>query len=198
MRLIPAWAGKTTSLKSNSSLASAHPRVGGENALLMRAGAPPCGSSPRGRGKRHLEWIRPSRTRLIPAWAGKTSSSGDPGSPTAAHPRVGGENQWGAGRSLRVLGSSPRGRGKREHCQPDLHVIGLIPAWAGKTLIVSAAGSVIPAHPRVGGENLRAWGGPFCGYGSSPRGRGKRSASGWGPYRSWLIPAWAGKTPSPI
>ena len=71
-------------------------------------------------------------------------------------------------------GSSPRGRGKLAH---DRHVCrppGLIPAWAGKTLLAAVNGSSLTAHPRVGGENTF----------------GARIAA----TAAWLIPAWAGKT----
>ena len=90
--LIPAWAGKTSSLTARQTPRRAHPRVGGENGgphvVVEVAG----GSSPRGRGKRRLRLRRPIGLR--------------------AHPRVGGENPL-AGMVTRFRrGSSPRGRGK--------------------------------------------------------------------------------------
>ena len=75
MRLIPAWAGKTSAVHSLFSASQAHPRVGGENLIGVAADLSAQGSSPRGRGKR----FRCSDDRLdlglIPAWAGKTGSS---------------------------------------------------------------------------------------------------------------------------
>ena len=35
----------------------------------------------------------------------------------------------------------------------EVQALRLIPARAGKTLMGSAAGSLMPAHPRAGGEN---------------------------------------------
>ena len=91
-RLIPAWAGKTSTPMNTWRSGRAHPRVGGENAVAaMRA---------------------PNVGWLIPAWAGKTRPSRRRRRHRRAHPRVGGEN------ITRVLhfrdsgGSSPRGRGK--------------------------------------------------------------------------------------
>ena len=50
----------------------AHPRVGGENPETRSETLLDPGSSPRGRGKRDKEVYFAGRSRLIPAWAGKT------------------------------------------------------------------------------------------------------------------------------
>ena len=92
LRLIPAWAGKTSHGPDHRLASTAHPRAGGENAdrAIARAIAP----------------------RLIPARAGKTHQHVRGLVNEGAHPRAGGEN-WGL---IRVPGfpggSSPRGRGK--------------------------------------------------------------------------------------
>ena len=142
---------------------------------------------------------------LIPAWAGKTSSTPGPTPTPGAHPRVGGENSPTMGRSRLGAGSSPRGRGKPgtscAACQP----IRLIPAWAGKTDAKVWNDLVKAAHPRVGGENEITLSNSSHILGSSPRGRGKpqgqacvvgTSLSGCQCLRKVgrLIPAWAGKT----
>ena len=112
MRLIPAWAGKTSAVHSLFSASQAHPRVGGENLIGVAADLSAQGSSPRGRGKR----FRCSDDRLdlglIPAWAGKTSPIRCKSSKPTAHPRVGGENSMPEKLSSPPPGSSPRGRGK--------------------------------------------------------------------------------------
>ena len=112
-RLIPAWAGKTGNMARELTARGAHPRVGGENGGLHYQGLEGGGSSPRGRGKRdgRPECLR--ARRLIPAWAGKTSTTATSRSPARAHPRVGGENASYAQDLLSCTGSSPRGRGKR-------------------------------------------------------------------------------------
>ena len=92
------------------------------------------------------------------------------------------------------LGSSPRGRGKLFTKVPVPAIMGLIPAWAGKTDWRTFESMRRRAHPRVGGENLsrpRGWG---KSPGSSPRGRGKPHGARSGIPRDGLIPAWAGKT----
>ena len=179
--LIPAWAGKTLRWTGRASCAWAHPRVGGENRAATNTRLRQCGSSPRGRGKRHNGPMTTPTDRLIPAWAGKTMISHAPTSLPGAHPRVGGENNPTDTMGVFRSGSSPRGRGK-----PDRRLVlryngGLIPAWAGKTTQPTPWGSSGPAHPRVGGENLT--GGWCCDtmVGSSPRGRGKLLSDGFLP-----------------
>ena len=51
-------------------------------------------------------------------------------------------------------GSSPRGRGKLSIGVSFRVVLGLIPAWAGKTTGCHPRLLLRWAHPRVGGENV--------------------------------------------
>ena len=132
-RLIPAWAGKTIPYQSCLSSSSAHPRVGGENSLDMSDAQLTQGSSPRGRGKPRGVSEGGTASRLIPAWAGKTGASSMPAQVGVAHPRVGGENARSLRKSRPRAGSSPRGRGKPLGWPWGAGLVGLIPAWAGKT-----------------------------------------------------------------
>ena len=90
--LIPACAGKTSSLAEGTNPAPAHPRVCGENG----------------------EFVTFPRTSpgLIPACAGKTRRFRNDHRAARAHPRVCGENAFFVGMSSGVVGSSPRVRGK--------------------------------------------------------------------------------------
>ena len=174
----------------------AHPRVGGENHGLTQLQDAALGSSPRGRGKLHLQIRVEQGERLIPAWAGKTAARGQSKPAYGAHPRVGGENCGASLGSGALLGSSPRGRGKPERTTNATKAAGLIPAWAGKTAPHVEHRGRSWAHPRVGGENT----GPRFRHarirGSSPRGRGKRQVLERRRQARRLIPAWAGKTQS--
>ena len=111
-RLIPAWAGKTRGHSHARANKRAHPRVGGENLWREMSTSAAVGSSPRGRGKQNLRYMRWNEGRLIPAWAGKTLSSRQRSTKGEAHPRVGGENDTGSPNASDAYGSSPRGRGK--------------------------------------------------------------------------------------
>ena len=133
MGLIPAWAGKTKGGTTLHQGSWAHPRVGGENALLICRLKSATGSSPRGRGKLQDFAARLQATGLIPAWAGKTAGVPWYADGRRAHPRVGGENLSSGWHPLKGPGSSPRGRGKLTRGCVRYNPYGLIPAWAGKT-----------------------------------------------------------------
>ena len=92
-------------------------------------------------------------------------------------------------------GSSPLTRGKPSTLPATDHLIGLIPAHAGKTAASRGPSLLVGAHPRSRGENRDLLGLVRAFTGSSPLTRGKpwrrcprRRAAG-------LIPAHAGKTP---
>ena len=74
-RLIPAHAGKTAARRRPLQLTGAHPRSRGENQERTKTMALNNGSSPLTRGKPGAPRQPHARERLIPAHAGKTSSS---------------------------------------------------------------------------------------------------------------------------
>ena len=131
------------------------------------------GSSPRGRGKRNCSRGRRQRERLIPARAGKTSAERCGQASKTAHPRAGGENATVQEVGCHMLGSSPRGRGKRVGAITRARLPRLIPARAGKTSGVCVCTFVHRAHPRAGGENHTLMTDLQTRADSSPRGRGK-------------------------
>ena len=192
--LIPAHAGKTGSWTLLRSVSRAHPRSRGENALLASMVVLAWGSSPLTRGKLHADADFVHREGLIPAHAGKTSSTNRIRSRTWAHPRSRGENRTLRRLRSRLRGSSPLTRGKRGDAPPGPAFLGLIPAHAGKTGPTSPRPPTPRAHPRSRGENtgiLIA----TAGYtGSSPLTRGKRVKEYQKRVSKRLIPAHAGKT----
>ena len=172
----------------------AHPRVCGENPLLLIIVSGLLGSSPRVRGKQNSGEVTQQPRGLIPACAGKTVGGGMGPVCGAAHPRVCGENSAPLQASSPSCGSSPRVRGKLWVPSSSSRTSRLIPACAGKTRPYRRASDRCWAHPRVCGENpcrcLKHRGS----HGSSPRVRGKPSMSKRSPVRVGLIPACAGKT----
>ena len=151
--LIPACAGKTHSPLTTSYMLTAHPRVCGENLMILVRIGRKAGSSPRVRGKRPRPIQRPHPSGLIPACAGKTWVCGVPSRRSRAHPRVCGENR---SQEIRVgdgSGSSPRVRGKRNSHRRRPQRARLIPACAGKTHAHPNHRPSPRAHPRVCGEN---------------------------------------------
>ena len=172
----------------------AHPRACGENRSYMELLPWKTGSSPRVRGK-HGDRALPGEVHgLIPARAGKTRMAPDSGPEGAAHPRACGENVWTAVQTPIAAGSSPRVRGKPGRVLVSRGRRGLIPARAGKTASWASTRPAAWAHPRACGENLHTEGTNHDDSGSSPRVRGKRSATHTMRPISGLIPARAGKT----
>ena len=74
--------------------------------------------------------------------------------------------------------------------------IGLIPAHAGKTPLLTRSSRTARAHPRSRGENAIAAGQASASYGSSPLTRGKPPDLKTASIAPGLIPAHAGKTPA--
>ena len=173
---------------------SAHPRSRGENTASFFGSADTLGSSPLTRGKLLLDEDLGEGARLIPAHAGKTSHHLPARERGSAHPRSRGENAGRTGRGGPGWGSSPLTRGK-PWCKPCLpRHVGLIPAHAGKTLMVAISTATRPAHPRSRGENGSAPSIISVRSGSSPLTRGKPDPYSYAAVKRGLIPAHAGKT----
>ena len=115
-RNIPAYAGKTVAYRPFRCRLREHPRVCGENALVIPYVGLPCGTSPRMRGKPQQLLEQHSYFRNIPAYAGKTGGNDLDRQIFEEHPRVCGENLELAGAQAWVIGTSPRMRGKRQGC----------------------------------------------------------------------------------
>ena len=110
--LIPACAGKTRAKPPAASASRAHPRVCGENGIVVASFGRVTGSSPRVRGKPGVACRLRGLRGLIPACAGKTWGSLSAARPSRAHPRVCGENFSSFRSNFKRAGSSPRVRGK--------------------------------------------------------------------------------------
>ena len=90
--LIPAHAGKTPDADYRPHRDEAHPRSRGENRRRCDATDITTGSSPLTRGKLPAKLAPVTSVGLIPAHAGKTSSSLWVAVRASAHPRSRGEN----------------------------------------------------------------------------------------------------------
>ena len=172
-RLIPAHAGKTVGIATETLVPRAHPRSRGENLNLVMIDEAWAGSSPLTRGKLGCEDRLPGTSRLIPAHAGKTSPRSGTASLPSAHPRSRGENLVALRSGMTLRGSSPLTRGKRRLDQVDQPRWRLIPAHAGKTSSTPEMRYERTAHPRSRGENASVREHPILLRGSSPLTRGK-------------------------
>ena len=133
---------------------------------------------------------------LIPAHAGKTNDLGWLQDSTQAHPRSRGENPGFFPRYASGEGSSPLTRGKRTYRIGAAVIARLIPAHAGKTVILRQLSGVSAAHPRSRGENREGGRARLSTRGSSPLTRGKLSLAAHLFGIPGLIPAHTGKTGS--
>ena len=155
------------------------------------------GSSPLTRGKRDFARDELGCVGLIPAHAGKTSSSHCTKITRRAHPRSHGENSPQKSFVSGVTGSSPLTRGKRRRIDPVPETVGLIPTHAGKTSSSSCITGLSPAHPRSRGQNSSNPGTISVATGSSPLTRGKLGVDALNTLDERLIPAHTGKTTLP-
>ena len=192
--LIPAHAGKTARVTRLHRHQRAHPRSRGENGFARLEGGGVRGSSPLTRGKPPPSGRYQAVPRLIPAHAGKTTPARCASEGPGAHPRSRGENCSSSTHTRSGRGSSPLTRGKRVDRRSPISCPRLIPAHAGKTVIVLDIVLPFAAHPRSRGENQSSNDQADTPLGSSPLTRGKRDTSVFVTQVIRLIPAHAGKT----
>ena len=131
-----------------------HPRIRGEHLRGFLEVPGYGGSSPHTRGAPWNPVHDILRRRIIPAYAGSTSTCARPRIPRKDHPRIRGEHdgltglglggiriipayagstRHRCGRLVRRLGSSPHTRGAPAKGYPAVPFAGIIPAYAGST-----------------------------------------------------------------
>ena len=151
-----------------------HPRIRGEHVDHARHAPGEAGSSPHTRGAPSKSRPGGSATRIIPAYAGSTSSKSAQTSPLRDHPRIRGEHPRRALRSLGRRGSSPHTRGAPSSGPPTT---------TRRT-----------DHPRIRGEHRLSGLYTGDGQGSSPHTRGARLRGARRHQERRIIPAYAGST----
>jgi len=131
LRFIPACAGNSRCPEHLTLDETVHPRVCGEQNLLLVRPIPIHGSSPRVRGT-DLNRLAPrSWWRFIPACAGNSDDHWLHSPPTPVHPRVCGEQIKSSGTTNCHCGSSPRVRGTVTLPLHRVQIVRFIPACAG-------------------------------------------------------------------
>ena len=174
-RITPAWAGKRFTTPEKYVASWDHPRVGGEKIRAATNHSSTLGSPPRGRGKVVRSGVHRCCRGITPAWAGKRQLWRLSMSRHWDHPRVGGEKKKHTKAADVCPGSPPRGRGKDAGIPILAPVIGITPAWAGKSHIFKPFRLSCGDHPRVGGEKNLSLCYEDMQKGSPPRGRGKEA-----------------------
>ncbi len=193
-RITPACAGRTKCGEPDRRGAADHPRVRGEN---LTEGVPfryLDGSPPRARGEHQQRITHRRRVRITPACAGRTYRRTVHGAGGWDHPRVRGENDDTHGRVQPQRGSPPRARGELGCPRLPIHLWGITPACAGRTVIPSPRTDRSPDHPRVRGENPVIVQVTVAGLGSPPRARGEHTIQRQQRRQIGITPACAGRT----
>ncbi len=170
--ITPACAGSSPGCATPPRRASDHPRVRGEQFLVLSALAGIAGSPPRARGAGHLQGASRSGHGITPACAGSRPDHQGGLIMFEDHPRVRGEQIRRGFQRLPWTGSPPRARGAgRGELGPRVQG-GITPACAGSSCTCSPRPTRRSDHPRVRGEQVREPGRCRCGRGSPPRARG--------------------------
>ena len=133
------------------------------------------------------------RTRITPAYAGKSFAYCSCNVSDWDHPRVCGEKLRISARLCIVMGSPPRMRGKAQQFQEQVEVAGITPAYAGKRESCQKASENSTDHPRVCGEKGNSGKSGSSSKGSPPRMRGKVIHQCKDFQQDGITPAYAGK-----
>ena len=131
-----------------------HPRIRGENVVEAKSHKNNMETSPHTRGEPSRETILRELHRNIPAYAGRTSGDVSFYRQVGKHPRIRGENPRKVTWRLMVLETSPHTRGERSVPTPFQGSFGNIPAYAGRTQLLTLLLALRGKHPRIRGENV--------------------------------------------
>ena len=171
-----------------------HPRIRGEHVADPAQLAGRGGSSPHTRGAPVRRHPAGGAERIIPAYAGSTTSCTWRRRGTGDHPRIRGEHTTVYERTIEQEGSSPHTRGAHQRPLGRHQIWGIIPAYAGSTSPHPWFPLSETDHPRIRGEHAHRSILEVAREGSSPHTRGAPPTrfSGRPPRR--IIPAYAGST----
>ena len=121
------------------------------------------GSPPHVRGKENVTGPELGRTRITPAYAGKSKSTFIGQSPAEDHPRVCGEKSKTKDTAAYTPGSPPHVRGKATRRCILQQLRGITPACAGKSRSLHARSSAsLGSPPRMRGKGLFVRACDFC------------------------------------
>ena len=142
-------------IKRSTHLAEDHPRVCGKNCWCYCLHLLHTGSPPRMREKQKVSTVKTTCSRITPAYAGKTPTVNACMIGGRDHPRVCGKNFIMETTDRKYKGSPPRMREKLSNSFCSFFVLGITPAYAGKTNTFSLRKLSSKDHPRVCGKNYR-------------------------------------------
>ena len=171
-----------------------HPRVCGEKPSASLITSVVAGSPPRMRGKAFAPAPTIDIMGITPAYAGKSRSIAESVLAFRDHPRVCGEKRLAAFNDESGEGSPPRMRGKAILRSSPAQLVGITPAYAGKSAEQVSSILYNRDHPRVCGEKFCIRSKTSSSKGSPPRMRGKERKCTVLESCSRITPAYAGKS----
>ena len=171
--ITPAYAGKSTVNQTNNSPKADHPRLCGEKLSAEPDKRRRRGSPPPMRGKGTSTAAISAGRGITPAYAGKRYSRGKLEEKSTDHPRLCGEKSFPPRPVVRLLGSPPPMRGKDAEKPTTGELLGITPAYAGKSQLSTASSTCDQDHPRLCGEKCCQSDAPHRPSGSPPPMRGK-------------------------
>ena len=192
--IIPAYAGNTRGVLCGYRGDGDHPRICGEHVCHASSYLSVMGSSPHMRGTPPACPDQGARRRIIPAYAGNTSSTTCWKQFAEDHPRICGEHTLSGIAERTGLGSSPHMRGTRRWHMGASCLRRIIPAYAGNTCGSISRPRLTGDHPRICGEHQAHWFLLVGDWGSSPHMRGTLVYVLGLIASCGIIPAYAGNT----
>ena len=171
--ITPAYAGKRQRRATACTWLRDHPRVCGEKDAICKSCPARQGSPSRMRGKAGWPLCGLPCIGITPAYAGKSQPWRSYSQRRWDHPRVCGEKRPAVDGKRPLRGSPPHVRGKVKDPVPVSALVGITPAYAGKSQPWRSYSQRRWDHPRVCGEKRPAVDGKRPLRGSPPHVRGK-------------------------
>ena len=147
-RITPAYAGTTVRLCIRQSSIRDHPRLRGNDLLVLIFRLVLVGSPPLTRERLEAGTSFPARYRITPAYAGTTSSMCPYYGTARDHPRLRGNDIPLRYLSIRLRGSPPLTRERPYNSNGPEQIPGITPAYAGTTQLEDFSHQVPWDHPR--------------------------------------------------
>ena len=175
--ITPAYAGKSVAKCGAVEEVGDHPRICGEKYSGL--------------------FEQQNDAGITPAYAGKSGISSQAKPSRRDHPRVCGEKFGLPSHTFRWVGSPPHMRGKGRDGRLHPALLGITPAYAGKSPARPGPRPWRWDHPRICGEKFPNIHVPVCRSGSSPHMRGKDCGVADMVLPVRITPAYAGKSSGP-
>ena len=134
-----------------------HPRLCGEKLAFLSESYTIPGSPPPMRGKVDQKQLSVDANRITPAYAGKRQACPHTCGSRWDHPRLCGEKPSSYNQRRTLMGSPPPMRGKVADNRVLCVVVGITPAYAGKSLSGLPPAGTAEDHPRLCGEKFLLW-----------------------------------------